>query len=227
MGIPDQYPLPSQDDIVQLTKGKKFITIVDAAKFFYQWRVHPHDTDLQAVTIHRGQEVLLVVVIGNANSVAYVQRQMDNMLRLFREWCRAYVDDVVVVSDTFEEHLARLHTVFSTFADFNVCLDPKKAWIAFPTLTLLGKEIDSLGMTTKVDKLLAIRSLQFPRSCKQLETYLGMTGEFRHYIHLYITLHTALYQLVACHIASEAGSSYLSVYLPTSSIRFSYFYERL
>lgn len=64
-----------------------------------------------------------------------------------------------MVSDTLKEHIDRLRNVFSTFARFNICLDPKKARIAFPSLTLLGKEIDSLGITTKADKLLAIRSL--------------------------------------------------------------------
>jgi len=68
--------------------------------------VHPDDVDLQAVVTHRGQELLLVVVMGNANSAAYVQRMMDNILRAFRAWCRAYVDDVLAASDTLDEHIA-------------------------------------------------------------------------------------------------------------------------
>ncbi|KAJ5675356.1 hypothetical protein N7462_008253 [Penicillium macrosclerotiorum] len=149
----DLYPLPLQEDVIQLTKDKRFITAVDAAKFFYQWRVHPDDIPYQAVVSHRGQELLHVVTMGNKNSVAYVQRQMDNLLREFRAWCRAYVDDTFAADDTLEDHIAHLHQLFSLF--------------------------------DRPEKLHAITSLEFPRTCKQLETYLGMTGEFRHYIQSY------------------------------------------
>ncbi|KAJ5407336.1 hypothetical protein N7465_008620, partial [Penicillium sp. CMV-2018d] len=121
------------------------------------YRVHPDDADLQVVITHRGQEFLGVVVIGNANSMAY---------------CRTYVDDIVVVADSLGQHIVHLRLVFATLQKYNICLDPAKARIGFPSLTLLGKEIDEFGMTTNDDKLKAIRSLSFPQTCKQLETYL-------------------------------------------------------
>lgn len=68
----DYYPMPTQEDIIIMARGKRFITIVDAAKFFHQWRVHPDDVKHQAIVTHRGQELLYVVVMGNANSVPYV-----------------------------------------------------------------------------------------------------------------------------------------------------------
>lgn len=51
-----------------------------------------------------------------------------------------------------------------------------------PSLTLLGQRVDSLRMITREDKLAAIVDLKFPQNLQQLETYLGMTGAFRHYI---------------------------------------------
>jgi len=183
--VPDLYLLPAQDDIIAMARGKRFITIVDAAKFFYQWRIHPDYDRHQAIISHRGQEILHVVAMGNSNSIAYVQRQIDDILRAFREWCRTYVDDVFAVSDALEEHIQHLHLLFSKLQEYNITLDPKKARIGFPSLTLLGKNIDSLGITTTDEKVKAIRSLLFPRTYKQLETYLGMTGDLRHYIRGY------------------------------------------
>ncbi|OQE13101.1 hypothetical protein PENFLA_c054G05449 [Penicillium flavigenum] len=103
---------------VSCWKGKSFVTIIDAAKFFYQWRVHPDNVDLQSVVTHRGQEFLKVVVTGNESSMAYVQRQID--LRDFREWCRAYVDDIVVVADTLKQHVIRLRLVFAKLEEHNM-----------------------------------------------------------------------------------------------------------
>ncbi|OOQ90683.1 hypothetical protein PEBR_03224 [Penicillium brasilianum] len=111
--------------------------------------------------------------MGNSNSIAYVQRQMDNILRAFRDWCRTYIDDIFAVSDTLEEYVDRLHRLFAKLQEFNITLDPKKARLGFPTLTLLGKDIDLLGMTTTVEKVKAIRSLTFPRTCaKELKKYI-------------------------------------------------------
>ncbi|KAJ5945984.1 hypothetical protein N7454_002823 [Penicillium verhagenii] len=66
--------------------------------------------------------------MGSVNSVAYVQRQIDNILREFREWCRAYIDDVTIVADTFEEHLHRLNLVFSKLAEYNITLSPETCY---------------------------------------------------------------------------------------------------
>ncbi|KAJ5752832.1 hypothetical protein N7520_008426 [Penicillium odoratum] len=179
---PDLYPAPNQDDIIQLALGKPFVSIIDAAKCYYQWRVHPDDVGLQAVITHRGQELLLVAIMGGMNSGAYVQRQMDNLFRACRHFMRTYTDDSFVAGMTFDEHLDQLRQVFDICQTANIRLDPKKARLCFPSLTLLGKEIDSVGITTDAHKLRAITSLSFPRTCKQLETYLGMTGDLRHFI---------------------------------------------
>lgn len=80
-------------------------------------------------------------------TVAYVQRQMDHILCDFRAWCRLYVDDIVIASQNFPEHCKHLHMLFRRLMDYNIHLQPKKAFIGFPSITLLGQHIDSLGMT--------------------------------------------------------------------------------
>ncbi|KAJ5263244.1 hypothetical protein N7478_010849 [Penicillium angulare] len=135
--LPDLYPLPRQEEIIQLAAGKRYVSIVDAAKFFYHWRVHSDDTQLQAVVSHRDQELINVAIMGSAGSVAYVtyvQRQMDNLLLVFREWCPAYFDDIITVADTFDEHTARLHKNFAAFESRNITLSPEKSRLCFPSL---------------------------------------------------------------------------------------------
>ncbi|KAJ5689576.1 hypothetical protein N7462_003968 [Penicillium macrosclerotiorum] len=185
MVIKDVYPVPTQSDIVAITQGKAFMSVFDAAKCFYQWRVHPDDVHHQAVITHRGQEIFQVAIMGFCNSVAYVQRLMDNILRRFRSWCRVYVDDIVTASPTLQAHIQHLHLLFTELKRYNIYLEPKKAYIGFPSITLLGQHVDSLGMSTRADKLHAITTLKFPHTLKQLETYLGLTSAYRHYIAKY------------------------------------------
>ena len=62
---------------------------------------------------------------------------------------------------------------------------PKKLFIGFLLVRLLGQKVDGLGLTTPEDKLATIRELDFPQSLKELETYLGLTDCFCYYIKSY------------------------------------------
>lgn len=118
--VPDIYPIPLQADILASLAGKKFITVVDAMAFFYQWRTHPDDRHFLTVVSHRGQEVFNVAVMGFINSVAYVQRQLENLLREFRHFLRVYVDDIILFSDILEDHLHHLDQLFARLKELNI-----------------------------------------------------------------------------------------------------------
>jgi transposase InsO family protein len=185
MTTPDIYPMPLQSEILAMIAGKRFISVIDAVAFFHQWRVWgPHRNRLTVVS-HRGQEVLNCVPMGFINSVAYVQRQLDNKLRAHRLYCRSYVDDILVASETLEEHEKHLHDVFADLERLHICLAPEKAYIGFPSITLLGQRVDALGISTPEERLRALTNLDFPETLSQLETYLGMAGYFRSYISRY------------------------------------------
>ena len=182
--IPDVYPMPLQSEILAAVRGAKYITTVDCGSFFYQWRVrHDHQHRL-AVVSHRGQEIFKVAVMGFRNSPAYVQRQIDKILRPYRS-ARAYVDDIVIASNSLEEHCRDLHQVFAALQEHNIYIKPTKLFVGFPSVHLLGQKVDALGLTTTKEKLEAITRLSFPKTLKNLETYLGMTGYLRQYIPYY------------------------------------------
>lgn len=67
---------------------------------------------------------------------------MDLILREFRHFCRAYVDDVVVYSATLEEHRQHLEAAFERFQTLGIRLKPSKAFIGYPSVTLLGQKVD-------------------------------------------------------------------------------------
>lgn len=185
MTLPDVYPIPLQAEMISAVAGCNFITVVDCASFFYQWPVVPEDRHKLTVVSHRGQEHFNVAVMGYKNSVSYVQRQIDRILRPFRHFARAYIDDVVVFSKTLEEHVAHLREIFEILRHMRISINPKKAFLGFPSVRLLGQYIDSFGMASTEDKLLAISQLHFPGTLRALEQFLGMTGWLRQYVQFY------------------------------------------
>ena len=143
--------------------------------------MHPSDRHKLTVVSHRGQETFNVAVMGYKNSPAYVQRQIDRLLRRFA-FARAYVDDVVIFSQSLAEHVEHLRQIFQLFVSSGISVNPSKAFLGYPSVQLLGQKVDSLGLWTAEDKLQAISKISFPETLSKLETYLGMTGWLRDYI---------------------------------------------
>ncbi len=186
--MPDAYPVPSQAEILAEVKDSAVISTVDAASFFYQWWVKKPHRHRLTVASHRGQESFRVPVMGYRNSPAYVQRMIDRILRPFRKFCRAYVDDIVIFSASVEEHVEHLKQVFEALDKMNIHLAPRKSFLGYPSVHLLGQKVDALGLATAAEKLAAIANLKFPKTLGQLDKYLGLTGYLRQYIAHYAAI---------------------------------------
>lgn len=195
MVLPDSYPLPLQSEIIANIQGCTNLAVLDAASFFYQWRLHPDHRFMFTVVTHRGQETFQVPIMGYINSVAYVQREIDNILREIRAWARAYVDDIVCGAKSLLDLLDKLRMLFEIFLHYNISIKPTKSFLNYPDLKLLGQRVNSLGLTTSDEKLKAIRLLAYPDTLGALEYYLGLTGYLRNYIHFYAQLAAPLQEL--------------------------------
>ena len=113
---------------------------------------------------------------------------MDNMLRPFYNFARAYIDDIVVFSHTLNDHLEHLRKVFHLYKTRRITLSPNKSFLGYPTVTLLRQQVDSLGLSISEEKIKAIQALQFPKTLRDLEIYLGMMGWLRSSIRNYAQL---------------------------------------
>jgi len=71
------------------------------------------------------------------------------------------------------------------FTEVGISIKPTKAFLGYPSVQLLGQHINSLGLATTEEKLKAIAWIKFPKTLKDLETYLGLTGWLRQYVPFY------------------------------------------
>ena len=184
----DVHPVSLQSDVIASVKGCVYLSVLDALAFFYHWRVHPSDRHKLTVVTHRGQETFNVAVMGYKGSVVYVQRQINRILRPYKDFFTAYVDDIIVFFRTLPEHLQHLALIFQTFIETGIFIKPTKAFIGFPSMQLLGQHVDSLGLATSEEKIRIISQLAFPNSLRKLEIYLGLTDWLRQYCPDYVMI---------------------------------------
>lgn len=100
-------------------------------------------------------------------------------MREFRSFARCYIDDIVIFSATFEDHLQHLGAIFALFSRMKISLEPKKSFLGYPSVNLLGRKVDGFGLRTTDDRVSAIKKIRFPRILEELETYLGLANYLR------------------------------------------------
>ena len=121
---------------------------------------------------------------------------MQNVLAPFL-WIFAlvYIDDIVIFSRSFEDHLSHLDQVFKAVAETGITLATTKCHFAYQSL-LLGQKVSRLGLSTHMEKVLAILNLDIPKNIHNLQIFLGMMVYFSSYIPFYAWIAAPLFSLL-------------------------------
>ncbi|GBN23893.1 Retrovirus-related Pol polyprotein from transposon 17.6 [Araneus ventricosus] len=87
--------------------------MLDLRSGYWQVEIRPEDREKTAFTTGQGLWQFKVMPFGLCNAPATFERLMETVLRgLSSEACLVYLDDIIIVGQTFEEHLNNLHKVF-------------------------------------------------------------------------------------------------------------------
>ena len=124
------------------------------------------------------------------------QRVMQNVLAPFL-WIFAlvYIDDIVIFSLTFEDHLQHIDQVLKAVIKSGVTLAVTKCHFAYQSLLLLGQKVLRLGLSTHKEKVDTILQLEEPKNTHDLQVFLGMMVYFSAYIPFYAWIARPLFAL--------------------------------
>ncbi|GFY16411.1 retrovirus-related Pol polyprotein from transposon 17.6 [Trichonephila clavipes] len=120
----DTYPLPRMDDLLQETKHTAYIFPIDLKSGYHQVNVNLADRDKTAFVCPFGTYRFKRMPFGHKNTPATFQR----LMYIFRRGLPvlAYLDDIIIMSPTFEQHLADLEAVFKRLMDFKLRANTEK-----------------------------------------------------------------------------------------------------
>ena len=90
------------------------------------------------------------------NNLTYVQRQTDWLLRKYREFIKAYINDIVIFNKTFDEHLFYLNIIFQLFKRMNIVIKSIKTYLNYFSIALFNQKMNSLNFITTEKKLKTI-----------------------------------------------------------------------
>ena len=179
----DTYPLPRIDDTLDLLAKTKFFSTLDLASGYWQVGMEASLQPKTAFCAHSGLYEFTVMPFGLCNAPATFQRLMETVLSgLAREKCFIYLDDVLVVGITFEEHANNLREVLTPIREAGLRLKPSKCHLAKSKVTYLGYVVSKEGVTVDPDKVAAIQKFPTPASVKELRSFLGLASYYRRFI---------------------------------------------
>lgn len=185
----DKYPVRSIRDFTADLHGKKIFSKIDLMKGYHQIPVAKDDIGKTGVITPFGLYVFPCTPFGLKNAGQDFQRLMDEILgdvpRVF-----VYIDDLLIASETPEQHIEDLKTVCKILEDNGLAVNYRKCVLGKSELEFLGYSVNAGGIAPLPERVEAIRKFPTPKSVKDLQRFLGMLNYYRRFIqkaakHLY------------------------------------------
>ncbi|KAJ9521115.1 hypothetical protein QJQ45_022874 [Haematococcus lacustris] len=173
--IRDQYPLPRIDDLFDKLSGCTVFSSLDLQAGYNQIRITPEDVPKTAFRTPDGHYQFKVLSFGLCNAPATFQRVMNDAFAPVLNQCAlVYLDDILVMSKSVDEHLKHLRKVFDLLRLNKLFAKQSKCEFMRTTLKFLGHVIFAGAIAVDPEKIKSISSWPVPQSLQQLQSFLGV-----------------------------------------------------
>ena len=197
---PDQFPLPRIDDLLDQLGHCKYFSTLDLAAGYWQVQVAPSSQEKTAFTTHKGLFEFNAMPFGLQNAPAVFQRLVQHILMPIHPqtgptFVSAYLDDIIVFSESFDENLCHLRHVIQCFADTGLKFKPSKCHFICQEVEYLGHIITPGGILPNPARISAVQQFPVPSSVKEVRQFVGLTSYYRRFIKGFVCIAQPLHNL--------------------------------
>ena len=195
--IKDNYELPRINNILDKMTESKYWSNFDLTSSFTQIGLQREARPFCAFTFNNKRYMFNRLIQGAINSSAEFSRCMSQLFSNtpFSSLC-FFIDDLLMSSNTVEEHLRRLRFIFQRLEWGNLKCSPEKTKLMAREVTFVGHTLSEKGLQISDDKIKAISQLPAPVNVKTLQKFLGMVNYHRNHIKGFAQIAHPLYNLL-------------------------------
>ena len=192
----NSHPLPRIDDILASLDGSQYFSCLDLRSGYWQIPMDEDSKEKTAFTCFAGLYQWEVMPFGMVNAPAIFSELMNDVLRGIQyKFTIAYLDDILIYSKTFEEHVEHVEAVFTRLRDARLKLKMSKCEFLKKEVNYLGHIVSPSGIKPDQSKVEAIAKLGPPTDVRGIRSFIGMTGYYRRFIANYAKIAKPLTEL--------------------------------
>jgi transposase InsO family protein len=182
--IKDAYSLPRLEETLDCLAGSCYFTALDMKSGYYQIEVAEEHKARTAFSVGPlGLYEFNRMPFGLSNSPATYQRLMQECFSsLINKECVVFLDDILIFSRTFDEHLVRIKHVLDKVKESGMKLNPKKCKFCQPKVKYLGHIVSANGVETDPDKLDKVANWQEPTNVDETRSFVSFAGYYRRFV---------------------------------------------
>ena len=177
----DPEPMMTAEDLFRRLSGKKYLSKIDLTKGYWQIPVAPEDVHKTAFVTPDGQYEFTRMPFGMVNSGATLVRGLRKILDGM-PGVGSYIDDIVIYSDSWEDHIRTLKELFGRLRKARITARPTKCLRGASRMEFLGHQVGGDVITPSRDNLEKVRNTPRPTTKKQVRSFLGLVGYYRDHI---------------------------------------------
>src|SRR3989441_285868 len=179
----DNHPLPRIDEMLDKFEGSQWFSSIDLASAYWQVEMDEKDIEKMAFITSEGLYEFLVMPFRLCNAPATFQRLMHEVVEnLIYTKAPVYLDDIIIHSKTFEQHLDDIDEVFGKLRDARLMSKESKCEFCAPEIKFLGHIIGRDGRKVDPDKAEKVKNYPRPENISQLRGFLGLASYYRKFI---------------------------------------------
>lgn len=182
----DAEPITDVEHLFSELSHARYFSKLDLTKGYWAIPIEEEDRDKTAFTTSLGQFRWVNLPFGLKTAGGIFNRMMRKLLLpLNRKDVHHFMDDILIATETWEQHIEAVRAVLKRLKEANLAAKPSKCYFGYDQLSYLGHGIGNGKKWPEDDKVQKIRSAKPPKTKKELRSILGTTNFYRGYISKY------------------------------------------
>ena len=181
--IKDSTPLPSHVDLRRQIQGARFLTKMDIRDAFHSIRMDPESSKYTAFQTRYGLYEFLVCAFGLCNSPATFMKFMNKIFfKAVDEFLIYFMDDLLIYSKTWEEHLQHIEKTLTILQENNLCVKLSKCEFGKSEIEFCGMLVSAKGISIQHPAKEIMNTYPTPKTVHDVRSFLGSVRFFQEFL---------------------------------------------